>query len=664
MTARLPLIAAVLATLAVPSAANAAGAPRPVPLDRGWTFALTAGAPAPVTLPHVFDPNPSPSVFAGQSGTYRLTFTPPRLPAGFAWGLRFEQVRRVATVSLNGRTIGVHRDPYVPFTIPATGLRPGAPNELVVAVDNHKGPELREGWWNWGGITRPVALVPLGPVVLHDAGVLPQLTCSSAGRCSAKVLVDGWVENRSRAPVAPRVSVALRAPRGGAVTTASARLRPLRPGEYRRVRFTTSVSSPQLWAPGHPRLYSTTVRTFAGARLAQVDRLHTGLRSVAVKDGHLLLNGRRVQLRGASIQEDVPGRGPALLGPDMDRIVSELRAVHANVTRAHYLLNPQLLDRLDRAGILVWTQAPIYHRDVLLRTPAQRSAALATVRGTVLAARDHPSVLTYSVANELSPTPDAVAPTREFLTGAAALARDLDPTLPVSLDVLSYPGLPYEKTYRAFDMLGINDYFGWYGGRPDHSTAKLSGLGPFLAAMHQRYPDTAMVITEFGAEATELGPVTRKQTYAFQSNYLRRTLGVVGSTGFVDGAIYWTLREFAVKPFWDGGSGAPGIRTDSIHNKGLIAYAGATKPAFSVARRLFADTPLYVPEPVAGPRGGSDLPGAAQTVLLLLALAGMVLFDLWCFLAIRDDWREAPADVVELMPDEVAAARERRVLRG
>jgi len=143
-----------------------------------------------------------------------------------------------------------------------------------------------------------------------------------------------------------------------------------------------------------------------------------------------------------------------------------------------------------------------------------------------------------------------------------------------------------------------------------------------------------------------------------------RYLNVVERTPYLSGAIYWTLREFAVKPFWDGGSGAPGIRTDSIHNKGLIAYAGATKPAFSVARRLFADTPLYVPEPVAGPRGGSDLPGAAQTVLLLLALAGMVLFDLWCFLAIRDDWREAPADVVELMPDEVAAARERRVLRG
>jgi hypothetical protein len=113
--------------------------------------------------------------------------------------------------------------------------------------------------------------------------------------------------------------------------------------------------------------------------------------------------------------------------------------------------------------------------------------------------------------------------------------------------------------------------------------------------MHRRYPAQALVMTEFGAEATENGPATQKQTYAFQSAYLLRTLGVVRQLGFMDGAIYWTLREFAVGPNWTGGVTLPaGMVPDGIHHKGLIAYGGAPKPAFAVAQRLFGVTPSFV----------------------------------------------------------------------
>ena len=77
----------------------------------------------------------------------------------------------------------------------------------------------------------------------------------------------------------------------------------------------------------------------------------------------LRLNDRVLELKGASIQEDVPGRGPAMTDADVDNTVEELKALGANVTRAHYLLDPRLLDRFDKEGILVWSQAPVYHRD-------------------------------------------------------------------------------------------------------------------------------------------------------------------------------------------------------------------------------------------------------------------------------------------------------------
>ena len=137
----------------------------------------------------------------------------------------------------------------------------------------------------------------------------------------------------------------------------------------------------------------------------QAEKRRIGLRSVEVKGGLLYLNNRRIQLRGASIHEDMPGSGAALTSADMIRIVADLKALGANITRAHYLLNDRLLSRLDRAGIMIWSQAPIWQRDArahLLWQPKERARALETVRRTVTAARSHPSVLTHSVANELS----------------------------------------------------------------------------------------------------------------------------------------------------------------------------------------------------------------------------------------------------------------------
>jgi beta-glucuronidase len=341
----------------------------------------------------------------------------------------------------------------------------------------------------------------------------------------------------------------------------------------------------------------------------------------------------------------------------MDTIVAQLKALHANVTRAHYLLNPGLLERFDRAGILVWSQAPIYHRDALLVTPTQRAEALSTLRGTVLAARSHPSVLTHSVANELSPAPDQLPTTRDDLLSAAQTVRSIDPTVPVALDLLSYPGYPRQHAYDAFQLLGINNYFGWYAGKPDHSTARLTDLGPYLKRMHSLYPDQAMVMTEFGAEADINGPASVKQTYAFQSDYIQSTLGILQSLPFMSGAIYWTLREFAVKPNWDGGSGRVDVPRNSIHHKGLISYGGQLKPAWSTAGQLFAATPLY---PATFPIPAAPAPGPGDILVLgaiLAALGLLVGLSVWGFLGIRAAHREPPPETLlawRLTPSETA----------
>lgn len=624
----------------------------------GWASGRGDGAWRPVRLPHVFDPRPDDDRFGGTVGWYRLRLTAPRTPRGFAWGVRFEQARRVADVWIDGRRAAHHTDPYAPFTVRAPQLADGRPHEIVVRVDNRKAKEPREGWWNWGGLTRPVTLVPLGALVAHDTGFMPRRTCPElGGACRWTVLVDTTIENRSARPITPRVNATLAQPGGNGADAGQAAVpvRPLAPGERARVRFQIPVDGKvHLWGPGHPSLYTATLTTADGSAVQQVDRARIGLRTVAVRNGLLELNGKPVELRGASIQEDVAGRGPALRDADVDAIVQQLKQVGANITRAHYALDERLARKLDAAGILVWGQAPIYHRDRLLETAGQRDEALATVRAAVLATRNHPSVITHSVANELSVIPDEVEGTRLFLDAARRLTLDLDPTLPTSVDTLSYPGYERQSTYARFDLLGINSYFGWYPGKENHSTANLADFAPYVRQMRAWYPHAGLVLTEFGAEATMTGPASEKETFAFQDSYTRNVLRLVDDLHVLSGAIYWTLQEFAVKPHWVGGPARPGVERDAIHHKGLITYDGRPKPAWEALKDDILNTDLLrsaadvqLATGIRQPVDHRTRIGQATAILILLAILAVAAVDLWAFLGWRRDVEAHEDDLLE-----------------
>jgi Glycosyl hydrolases family 2, TIM barrel domain len=211
----------------------------------------------------------------------------------------------------------------------------------------------------------------------------------------------------------------------------------------------------------------------------------------------------------------------------------------------------------------------------------------------VLAARNHPSVITHSVANELWSRPDnRPGVTRLYLETAQEIARDLDPTLPISVDINGRPYHPEQFTYHKFDMLGLNQYFGWY-----RWVENFDDLPLYLQEMRDLYPRHALVMTEFGAEARPEradDPVDVKGSYAFQTFHIARTLDVADAAP-ISGAIYWTLREFEIFPGWTGGAGQrpPQFRPNTRHQKGLLTYEGEKKPAWYLVRDRFAASPLY-----------------------------------------------------------------------
>jgi beta-glucuronidase len=193
--------------------------------------------------------------------------------------------------------------------------------------------------------------------------------------------------------------------------------------------------------------------------------------------------------------------------------------------------------------------------------------------------RNHASVMTWSVSNE---TLRGGAAEARYLRAAAALVRRLDATRLVAADAPLRPLDALPPGLRDLDAIGINDYVGWYGGT-------LPGdLLADLRHVRARFPEQALFVSEFGAEANRRGPATRKGTYAFQTRFLRRSLGAFARSGVLSGSLIWALRDFAVRPGWDGGNPRP---HPPLNEKGLFRLDGTPKPAVAFVRAAFAATP-------------------------------------------------------------------------
>ena len=504
------------------------------------------------------------------------------------WVARFEGVNHHATVFLNGREIGRHAGGYSPFEVDLRGLRPGR-NRLVVRVSNLRGDtDLTHwrrarfngfgtgGWWNFGGISREVYVRPVRRIDVERVAVVPRIRCT---RCPARVEVRTVLRNVRRRPARVRLAVRLS---GTVVATADVKVA----GRVRReVRSQFTIRRPRLWRLRKGRMYGLTV-TARAKRAEATFRTAFGVRVIRRRrDGRVLLNGKPMRLRGASIHEDDATAGAAW-GPRHRRdALRRLRELGATVTRSHYPLHPAMLEALDRRGILVWSQAPVYQLpEVNMLLPQVRLNAVAANTAMVLRDLNHPSVFAWSIANEL---PETVDPGQAALIGAAARAvRRLDPTRLVAIDRSTRAGGPEgSSAIRGLDALGINEYFGWYrAAGPGLPNSTDADLGPQLDRLRAAYPGVALFVTEFGAEANRVGPESEKGTLDFQLRWLRDHLRIHESRPFVNGSIVWALKDFRVHPGWGGGNPTPG---PPWNNKGLIDEAGPTKPAFYEMRRLF-----------------------------------------------------------------------------
>ena len=532
--------------------------------------------------------DPSSASQIGTVAWYRKDFTLPRAGGADKWLARFESVNYRSTVWLNGIEVGTNEGAFLPFEVrlPGSALKRRGVNRLVVRVDNrHTEDDLPPGgyssdrhqpiggWWNYGGLLREVYLRRISHVDLSTVQVLPDLPCRT---CDATVLVRAVVRNYD----ALAQSVRLTGTFGKQAFSAGTLTIP--PDSSLVFAKRIRVAKPELWSPQAPNLYPVALAARVGGRVAQTWRTHTGIRSIKVVGGHLLLNGLPINVRGFGLHEDSLTKGFAIDNDDRARIVDAVVDTGATMMRAHYPLHPELLELADRRGLLVWSEIPMYQvRTNALKHPTTRAKGVAMLAKNVLTNSNHPSIAVWSIGNELNARVDGKQ--AAYIRAAVRTAHRLDPTRPVGQAVAGNPELGCQKGFAPLDVIGINEYFNWYPG-PDGSTADPSLLSGFLDKTRRCYPKQAMLITEFGAEANRDGPAEERGTYQFQQAFVRRQLALLGSKDYLSGALYWALQEFRVRPQWDGGNPRP---NPPFHEKGLITMSWEKKPAYFDVQEIF-----------------------------------------------------------------------------
>lgn len=362
-------------------------------------------------------------VFPGPAWYRRTVIVPPEWEHSRAW-LNFGGVHRKADVWVNGHPVRSHVGYLVPFRVDVTPwIRFGATNSLVVRVDARRDPgtdplmgcldTLDFLFVQWGGIHRGVQLESTADRWVENVFVVPKLSASSA-----EVQVTLGMLEKTR-PETDRLRVEAFDQEQRLITEQNLGLQP---GATTAVT-TVFLPGARLWTPENPHLYQVRVSLLRNGRPFDALRTRFGMREFKVEDGRFLLNGNPIFLRGYG--DDCIY--PETVAPPVDReeYRSRFRVIKEygfNYARHHsWCPSEEYLDIADEMGVMLQPEFPHAYRWELPQSPQTRALAISLWRQMILTHRNHPSIVTWCMGNELyDGFPDAPE--------MYQIAKQLDPT--------------------------------------------------------------------------------------------------------------------------------------------------------------------------------------------------------------------------------------------
>lgn len=486
---------------------------------------------------------------------YRRLFTY-RKRSGIRSFLYFGAVNYRASIYLNGGKAGEHEGGFTAFNVEVTSLLRDGENSLIVEVNSSRHsdgvPAMKFDWWNYGGITRDVMLVEVPAVFIQDYWI--QLARGSQNE------ISGWVQLNG-AQAGQKVSFEI--PEAGVRQTLTA------DGAGRAPIHVHAKLD--LWSPEHPKLYD--VMLVQGEETIH-DQI--GFRSIEVQGVKILLNGKPIFLRGISMHEEAPFRGGRAFSPeDAQTLLGWVKDLGCNFVRfAHYPHNENEVRLADRIGLLVWSEIPVYW-DIDWSNPATLSNAEAQLRDMI--ARDHnrAAIALWSLSNETPVKPERIA----FLKQLAQEARELDSTRLITSAMnhvdKTTPGLRTlaDPLAEVLDVLGINEYVGWYEGHPEDAD-KIEWKSNW---------NKPIIVSEFGGGALFglHGEPDERWTEEYQENLYQHQLKMVQAIPNLAGMTPWLLMDFRSPTRM-----LPGVQ-DYHNRKGLISNQGQRKLAFYTLQQFY-----------------------------------------------------------------------------
>jgi hypothetical protein len=557
-------------------------------LAQGWARGGFSGST--VGVPNVVNATP----YSGRAGGrnymgsvawYRTTF---QAPAAGRYELDFYSANYRAEVFVDGKLLGTHRGSYLPFALPAT-LAAGA-HTIVVRVDwRFPQRQAEEGfhrtWFNWGGLDGEVDVRPLGASDLQAPAIATTLAGTTAN-VSVSVQVHNNASTRAIKPEGSLVDGAQTVPLAFPAITVPA-------GSTATATATASVAAPALWSPAAPNLYTLQLAVPGESSYSA----RVGLRQITWHGGEVLLNGQRLRLHGATVQEDVPGHGDALTPADQDGIVADLKSIGANAVRAQHPLDPALLERLDAAGLLVWQGVgPVegagmwYSNSAKLDAEAEQQVRTAATAGAL-----HPSIFAWNLVDEVAGNGRNAAEV-SYVRESTRWLHAHDPGRMVAVDIWGrHPPARAGALYSEVDAVAETDYTGWYE-HPQDSRAQLAGImRARLQSMQRTFPSKVLVISEFGAESNTRNKPGAPGSYAFQAALLKNHIQVYAADPSLTAMFVWVLRDYPLTPSFSGGSIHRVIKhlklIEGLNQKGLFTYSGTAKPAAAAVAGLYKALP-------------------------------------------------------------------------
>lgn len=411
-------------------------------------------------------------------------------------------------VFLNGRFLGNHVGGSTPFFVELTG-RLTARNRLDLCVNNARSrdrvPMHHFDWFNYGGVYREVALLRVPPVFIRDLFV----HLAPGGIAVTAELSDDT--NGEGEFVIPELGVA-----------ATLKFRAGRARTVLRVQ-------PELWSPTHPKLYDVALR-FGADRVT--DRV--GFRRVQTRGHEILLNGETIKLKGICVHEDDLALGKVSNEADLRRRFRHARELGCNFLRLTHYPHHELAAKLaDELGFLLWEEIPVYWA-VAFANPRTYRDAENQLLELIKRDRNRASVILWSVGNENADTDARL----HFMTRLARTAKRHDPTRLVSAACLvnKKERRIEDRLTDALDVIGINEYYGWYD--PDPGNLVAIGRNSRIAK--------PVVITETGAEAPagRRGRSDELFTEDKMVAYYRGQVAAIGRCDWIAGVSPWLLYDF------------------------------------------------------------------------------------------------------------------------